>query len=815
MTRRSEPPGRFPRPDSYRPPEERTGPPTQRPHQHPPHQPPGIQGQHPAPGRAYASQQGRPVSERRPRPPSRPGPQGGRPAPRKRSAAGSFVVYGVLGLVAMVAGAVAVTLTALPANVVRDHVIAAVKERTGRDLVIAGPASFTLYPAVGISLSDVSLSGASGLAGSRPLASMAALDVSVALWPLLGREVRVTSLRLRDPVFNLDVAADGRKSWDLAAAGGRSAWIRVAQNDGTLNDAPVSDAEPAGSAASRGGGLRLSELKLEDVRIDNGTLNYSDARTGSESTFSAIHAELVLAALSEPLLAKGSLAWKGKTMSFDGTMTSVADVMESRPAKLKLAVGVDVLDAAFEGSADLKHDLAVEGILSARSSSARALAGWLGTELPPSAGFGALDAKGLFRGRPDQYTFATAEIVVDQTTARGEVSLDTRGARPYVKADLKLTELDLNTYAAHGSAEGGAPRPQRQDGDKGGAQPGTQSGAQPDAQSIDDLLKRAEEAPGPRVKGYTKRDGWDEDTFDLDILGRLDADAKLSIGRLAVRTFHLDQSDLTVALKNRVMTTTLNRVSLYEGTGTGTVVLDGTAGNAVNFASDIALEGISAQPLLKDAAELDRLTGKGRLTLTLVGKGKSEREIVETLDGRVAFAFADGAIVGANIPEMMRKLSKGNFGGLDTKPSDTTDFSELTSTWTVKSGIAENQDLKLVSPLLRLTGSGRVALPAREVDYMLRPKVVASLAGQGGAQDLSGIEVPVRVHGPWQDPKFTPDLTGALKNPKTVDAIKEIGKQFKGKKADEIMNDLLGGGSDGESGKAKGKKLLEQFLNPE
>jgi AsmA protein len=163
---------------------------------------------------------------------------------------------------------------------------------------------------------------------------------------------------------------------------------------------------------------------------------------------------------------------------------------------------------------------------------------------------------------------------------------------------------------------------------------------------------------------------------------------------------------------------------------------------------------------------------------------------------------------------MMRNLSKGNLGGLETAPSDKTDFSEMTSTWTVKSGIAENQDLKLVSPMLRLTGSGRVMLPAREVDYMLRPKIVASIAGQGDTQDLSGIEVPVRMHGAWADPKFSPDLGAALKNPKTVETIKEIGKQFKGKKADEIVDDLFGSKSgDGESGKSKGKKLLEQFLN--
>lgn len=722
----------------------------------------------------------------------------GRPhAARERSGLGSLVFYGVLGLIAMAAGAAAFAVVALPANFVRDRVVTAVKEKTGRDLVIGGPASFTFYPALGVSLGDVTLSGAPGASASNPLVAMKSLDVRVAFWPLIQREVRISTLILRDPVFNLEIDENGRRSWDFASADDRKSWTRVAQAGGGT----ASDAQDAPQSGGSGNLLRVGDVKLEDVRIDNGTLNYRDARTGKLTEISAINTKMELAALSEPLLAEGSLAWKGKTISFNSALSSPADVAGNRPAKLKVSLGTDALDASFEGSARLHDDLSAEGILSAKSPSARALAHWVGIDLPPSDGFGPMTAKGLLRTSPNQLALSTAEIVLDQTTARGDIALDTRGARPQVNASLKLTELDLNTYRSTGETRRAAPPP---------ASPGDGS----KAQSIEDLLQEAA-PPGPRVKGYTKRHGWDEEPFDLDALGTIDANAKLSIGKLTVRTIHLDQSDVTVALKNRVMKTTLDQVRLYQGTGRGTITLDGTAGTSASLTANLALDGIEAQPLLTDAAEIDRLTGKGRLSLALAGQGTSERQIVETLNGKMEFAFADGAITGVNVAEMMRNLSKGNLGGLDTRPTDKTDFSEMTSTWVVKSGIAENQDLKLVGPLLRVSGSGRVALPTREVDYMLRPKVVADLTGQGATQEVSGIEVPVRMHGSWDDPKFTPDLAGALKNPKAAETIKEIGKQFKGKKADEIVNDLLGGGEKAESTKAKGKKLLEQFLNPQ
>src|SRR5690606_15594706 len=119
----------------------------------------------------------------------------------------------------------------------------------------------------------------------------------------------------------------------------------------------------------------------------------------------------------------------------------------------------------------------------------------------------------------------------------------------------------------------------------------------------------------------------------------------------------------------------------YGGTGRGTVILDGSGGSTARLGADLKMEDIEALPLLTDAADVDRLTGKGRLVVVLTGDGASEREVVETLAGRIEFAFEDGAILGVNVAEMLRNLSRGNLRGLDAKPSDKTDFSTLTSSW--------------------------------------------------------------------------------------------------------------------------------------
>lgn len=807
MTDRRPPPPRVaPTLESYRPSDERP----QRPPR-PPEHADQVQRREP---RFYGGQ-GEP-------PPRVTETQGGgapqphrRPPPTERELGGFItkVLLAVLGLVVLAGAAAAFAVTLLPADFVRDRVVAAVKERTGRDLVISGGASFKLYPSLGVSLKDVSLSAAPGVASSGPFVTMESLDSQVALLPLLRREVRIETLVLRKPRFALEVDKNGRKSWSLGELASSHASV------GPALDAPTTPGLALGIQTARAvpGGAdvltptpRMDDLKLEDVRIEDGSLTYRNAITGGAHDVSDLNMHLKLEAISAPLSAAGSLVWKGRKVDFDSVLNSLQTIREDRPAKLTLSLVSDAATASFEGTATVRDALETEGILATKSPSMRTLLAWLGTDLPPSQGFGPLAAKGLVRSSGSQIALQSAEISLDHAVAHGQITLETSGARPYIKANLKIDALNLNTYASDGATTAEEPVSKA---------PTSQSPAVPqagrsEAQSIDDLLARdvgSPQAPGPKVKGFTKRVGWSEAPYRLASFGFLDTDAKLSIGRLLVREIKLGQTEVTVALKNRVMKTTIDDVRLYDGRGRGFITVDASNAASAAIAANLAFDGIAGRPFLTDAADIDKLDGKGRIAFTLAGRGANDREIVETLNGKAEFSFTDGAIVGINVPQMIRAASQGRFNDLSTSPAEKTDFSEFSSTWAIAAGTAQNQDLKMVSPLLRLAGAGTVALPQRQVDYVLRPRVVADLSGQGGNQSASGVEIPVRMHGSWDKPKFTPDLTGLARDPnKAVETIKEIGKQFKGKSSGEIVEGLFGKGQNGEG--APAKKLLDQFL---
>ena len=737
------------------------------------------------------------------RPPRRPAP-----AARGSSPILLALVYGGIGLLVLAVVAVTFVVMAPPTDLIRREIVAQVKAATGRDLTIGGGASFTVFPTLGVRAGDVSLSAPADM-GGEPLLTAKSIDVGVRLLPLLRQEIVVDRLELHEPVFALRVDGQGRKSWNMAATSAPRR-VRLAQADDgrTLRDFS-SGLDLAGSAqpqtGTSGAMSGLSDVSRGDIRIDNGTIRYADARSGNAYQIEAINAEAGLEAATAPLSAKGNLVWASETIEFDGVLTSPSDLLAEQPAKLALSLKGAPFTLSYDGSVTLREAVTAEGAIEGNAASLRALAGWLGTELPPVRGFRDASLAGYLHATEQNVRLADARVGLDGATATGTIAVTTSGAKPHVTADLKVANLDLGNYLG-GEAAAGAPQAPRRP-----VTPPPAAAAQPEPQSIEDLLDRpgSPGSQGPQVRGFTQRAGWSGEPLDLAALSAVDADAKLAVTGLSYGDVRVDASQLTVGLKDSVLKTTFEEINLYQGRGTGFVTLDG-AGPEAAVAANIQLSGIAAQPLLKDAAGIDWLAGTGDVTLVLAGRGASESAIVHSLTGKSDVAVRNGAIIGFNLGGAVRALSEGNIPDLDSSRTEKTDFSALTGSFVIADGVATNDDLLLASPLLRATGAGTVDLPARSLDYVVRPKVIATLAGQGGEKDLRGLEVPLHITGPWEDPAIKADIAGAINNPDTVEAVKELGKGFKGKKADEIVEDLLGKGENGEPSKAE--KLLQKFL---
>lgn len=704
--------------------------------------------------------------------------------------------------------AVAYLILNPPSDLIRSEITQQVKLKTGRDLVVAGPASITFYPGAGVSLQQVALSAPPGMTGN--LITMESLDISVKALPLFQRNVEVRRLVLNKPVFDLRISKSGKRNWDFAESAQPVRYAQAAPAGGSVIDAPQPPVSSGRELPARLSQIR--HLQFDDVRIVDGTMRLTDERTGKVQEITAVNVNLGLKSLNSPLVANGNLGWKGQSIDFDGKLSTPRSVLEEKPAQLTFNASNTLFKAAYEGAVFIKDGADLEGQVNANASSARRLASWLGTQLPPVTGFGPLAVNGTIKTNGNTTTFTNAAFGLDGATANGTVTVKTGAAKPYFDAHLQISELDLNKYLV---GEGGAPIAT----ESGGAPARTpdarrNSQGAPQTPGGGDAIENLLNAPATKVYGATQREGWSSDTINLTLLGVADGDAKLQIGRLFYKDIKIGQTALVANLRNRVLKTSFDDVRLYDGRGKGFVNVDGT-GKAALIGANVGLEGIAAQAFLKDAAGFDWLSGKANIALQLSASGLSQLQFVETLGGKADIRLADGAVKGFNVAGMIRGLQQGKLGGLKSEPSEKTDFSEMKATFAIANGIAQNQDLSLVSPLLRVTGGGAVQLPPRTIDYTIRPKLVASLEGQESAQSaLSGIEIPVRIIGPWSKPKYEPDLKGVLANPdKAVEAAKEIGKKFKGKSAGEIADELFGT-KNGEKNSGA-KELLNKFLKPQ
>ena len=721
----------------------------------------------------------------------------------------------VLWTTGLVAGVIVIAGVAIavapPVAWIKSELIAQVKAKTGRDLTIAGPARLKITSGLALSLDTLALSPPPGQEGA-PTLTADAVEARVRLWPLFSRQVSVDSLVLVRPVFNLAVDATGRRSWDVtprlgtrtpdATAAAKPEALPAGVPDAIKDfvDHASDPANPSPLAKTK----RIDELALGDVRVEDATVVYSDARSGQSQTLTHLNAHIDLQSLASPLDANGSVDYLGQAVRFDVKLASPRALMEDRAAKLSVMLDGAPLQARFEGTMTVWAALELEGVVSAKAASLRALAAWLGHELPPADGFGPLAIAGTLRTTATSYALSDAKASLDGAQIAGNVTVEPAPLRPHITANLRVSELDLNRYTLAAGRPIAAAAPTR----------ATNKPSVVEPQSIEDAIKASE---GARVKGYVKRAGWSHDPIALGALNSADIDAKLTIGRLLFRDIKVEQSNISVALKNKVLRTTFDDVTLYGGHGRGFISIDAT-NPAATVGVNLAAEGVAAQAFLKDAANFELVAGTAKVSIALGAQGQSEADLVGSSNGKADITFTDGSLVGYNLAGTLRGLMQGRFDGLKSTPTEKTDFSDMAASFAILNGVATNQDLRMNSPALRVTGAGQFQLAAQTLDYALKPKVVASLQGQGATDALAGLEIPLRLTGPWAQPQITPSINGIIKDPgKAIDAVKDIGKQLKenggAAKLGNALKGLLGKGQPGEGGDGeKAKQLLDKLF---
>jgi AsmA protein len=628
----------------------------------------------------------------------------------------------------------------IPTDTIFNKVSEEVQKTTGRTLTIKGDKTLSVFPALKLELNDVHF--ANMQTGSRAdMASMQQLAVHIPWFSLFGGEFKLDKFVINEPDILLETDKNGKANWQLFDA---------------VAEQPTEQTEP-------GEAIKLPasfDIELGEVAIYGGTFTYLDGQTGAKQQISDLELAILLPSLRKTLEVKGGITYRQERFELDLKLDTPAKAIEGQAFNVSQNLDSRLVELTFNGSI-AKQGQDIKGQLALNGESVKNIAKWQGVDLnAKDNAFNAFSVNGKMHLLGEKFNLEelTATLGELQIKGKSEISL---GNRLAINANVDLGMLDLNPYLPDAVAK--------------------------KEQPTEDDSKPAE----PIV--------WDDTQIDLSALKAQDANVVIRSSGLIANDIKLGANQFTVALNKGVAKLSLDTFSAYEGAGKGVITID--AQNApYKIATNFNLTDINAQPLLTDATGFDKLLGKGSLNWNLSTVGQSQKSFISALNGQLGFKFADGAVKGANVAEMVRKgkeIISGNFGaaseGLDTgfEEAEQTDFSALTGSFNFIKGVGRNTDLSLISPLIRISGEGDVDLPLTKVDYRLVTGIVDSIEGQGTTDDSTGFKIPLRIKGPFHDVGIKLDVSNALKDEakKKLDDAKE---KVKEKAKDKVKDKLKG-----------------------
>ncbi|MBL4615838.1 MAG: AsmA family protein, partial [Magnetovibrio sp.] len=224
------------------------------------------------------------------------------------------ILIGVVVVLALLVGAVVIAPSFIDSAAIKDEITEQVRTATGRELSIGGNLEVRLLPAPSLIANDVRLSNAKG-GQAKDMVVMKAVEVRIALMPLLSGQVQVERIRLVAPVVSIEKFADGRTNLDFKPA------------PQIKSITPSQGSTSQGATVGASGGASGLDIRLDSFEIVDGRLIYRDGVNGTVERIENIDATLRAGSLNGPFEAQGQARLRGVPLAFE---ISLGQIIEQR-----------------------------------------------------------------------------------------------------------------------------------------------------------------------------------------------------------------------------------------------------------------------------------------------------------------------------------------------------------------------------------------------------------------------------------------------------------------------------------------------------
>jgi len=304
----------------------------------------------------------------------------------------------------------------------KPALIQAVKDATGRELVIDGPIRLRMLPVPRVSAQRVHFANAPGAEGAQML-DVRWIGASPSWWALLRGQVEIGQLTLYQPTIVLETDADGVPNWQFKPGAGAS--------------------QPEGAPAE---GFHLA---IGELRVVQGTLSYTNPRTHQTIKAEQVDATAQVRSLQGPLAISGKATVNGVPLALDVSMSErkadghdLSFALQVLSGKLDFNGRISELNAKGE----LKGHLAVTtGVLTDFIAAMVRAGGQAAPKFDSSVGRFIFD--GGVELTPTRLAITDFKMTMGAETASGTLAFE-QDATPSLTGRVALPKIDLEKWLA-------------------------------------------------------------------------------------------------------------------------------------------------------------------------------------------------------------------------------------------------------------------------------------------------------------------------------------------------------------------------------
>lgn len=583
-------------------------------------------------------------------------------------------------LVALVGG-IFVLLAVLDWNQLRGPISRYASARTGREIAILGDLDvkpLSLQPSATINQLRI---GNPAWAGKDRMAQIARVHVQIKALPLLVGKVDIVRLEMTRPEVSLVRDGQGRNNWNFS-------------KDDRKKDKP---------------------FKLPPVRrfeVDDGRLKFSDAKRKLTLDATINATERVGAANRGFVLAgRGSINREPFVLEVTGGPLLNIDPDKAYPFDADVRAGATRITA--KGAIPKPFDLGrFQANFTARGPDLADLYELIGVPLPNTPPY---RLSGRLSRETRLWKVQGLGGRVGDSDMAGALSVDTSGARPFLRGELRSKLLDFDDLAA---VFGGAPS----------AAPGETASAE-------------QQAVGRQMAAQRRL--LPDATLKVDRIRAMDADVKYSAASVRARRLPVRAASVHIKLNNGLLVADPLRFDLPQGSIAGLARLD--ARKSVPVSSiDVRISRARLEQIVPIRAGGGMpLTGGlvGRIKLT--GSGASVREAAGNADGEALVVVPGGEIRSAFAELMGINVTKG-LGLLLSKDQSKTDLRCAVAHFQARDGVLTADRIVFDTEPVLGTGTGRIDLRSEQMDFRI--------SGHPKEARLIRLMAPVTIRGPMSKP---------------------------------------------------------------